>query len=665
MSVSLRVLIVEDSEDDALLLVRALRRGGYDPTFERVETAAAMRAALDQQEWDTVLSDYSMPSFSAPAALALLQDFSIKSGLDLPFIIVSGAIGEETAVEAMRAGAHDYVKKDNLARLIPAIERELRDAEVRREHRRAEEALRESEERYREQARQVQQIISTVPEGVLLLDAGSRILLVNPAAREYLAVLAGARVGDTLTHLGEHPLAEFLAPPPRGLWHEVEVGDSPRRRAFEVIARPMQAGSETEGWVLVVRDVTEEREVQRVVQRQERLAAVGQLAAGIAHDFNNIMTSILLYAGMTTGATGLSSRDRKCMEIIRQQGLRATDLIQQILDFSRQSVMERQPLNLFSFMKELEKLLARTFPESVRIRLNCDHEECFVNADLTRMQQMVMNLALNARDAMPEGGKLDFELGRFQLEPGARSPCPGMPAGEWVRIAVTDTGTGIPPEILPRIFEPFFTTKPPGQGTGLGLAQVYGIVEQHDGHICVESPSTTLTATSTRGGRTGQVGCGTTFTIYLPALVVPRPEGPAQEERVLVAGGGEVILVVEDDPVTREALRDGLERLNYRVLEAANGRDALKVYRSAERIDLLLTDMIMPEMGGKELIRELRKVNPHLKAVAMTGYVLAGVLRQLKEEGHLEVIRKPLDVNVLSKVIRQALDTVPPVSPLA
>jgi len=651
------VLIVEDSEDDMLLLVRELRRGGYDPTFERVETAAAMRAALDQQKWDIVLSDYSMPRFSAPAALALLQDLSIESGLDLPFIIVSGAIGEETAVEAMRAGAHDYIKKDNLARLIPAIERELRDAEVRRQRRRAEEALRESEERYREQAQQVQQIISTVPEGVLLLDAGSRILLANPAAREYLAVLAGAQVGEPLTHLGGRPLAELLAPPPRGLWHEVEMDDSARHRVFEVIAQSIEAGSGIEGWVLVVRDVTEEREIQRAVQRQERLAAVGQLAAGIAHDFNNIMTSIMLYAGMMAGVPGLSSQDRKHMDIIRQQGLRATDLIQQILDFSRQSVMERHPLDLYPFMKELEKLLARTFPESVRLRLCCDHEEYLVNADLTRMQQVIMNLAINARDAMPEGGELGFELARFRLEPDDHPPRPGMPPGEWVRIAVADTGTGIQAEILPRIFEPFFTTKPPGQGTGLGLAQVYGIVEQHDGHICVES----------------QVGRGTTFTIYLPALVVPRPEALTQEERVLTAGGGETILVVEDDPVTREALRDGLERLNYRVLEAVNGRDALEVYRSAEgtcpepcperdegqgrRIDLVLTDMIMPEMGGRELIQELRKMNPCLKVVAVTGYMLTRVLQELKEGGHLEVIHKPLDVNTLSQVIRQALDS--------
>jgi two-component system cell cycle sensor histidine kinase/response regulator CckA len=632
----LRVLMVEDSEDDELLLLRALRRGSYEPTAKRVETAAAMKAALDGGEWDLVLSDYSMPYFSAPAALALLQE----SGLDLPFIIVSGAIGEETAVEAMRVGAHDYVSKDNLARLTPAIERELRDAEVRRERQRAEEALRESERRAREQAHQVQQIIRTVPEGVLLLDTSLRVLLVNPAAQEYLAVLADARVGEPLDRLGGRPVAELLAPPPRGLWHEVGVNGSLQPRAFEVIAQSIEAGPEAEGWVLVIRDVTEEREVRQVVQRQERLAAVGQLAAGIAHDFNNIMTSIILYAGMMSKSPNLSPLYWRYLETIRQQGRRAAELIQQILDFSRQSMMERHSLNLLPFLKELEKLLTRTFPENVHLHLDYDHEYYFVDADLTRMQQVIMNLALNARDAMPEGGDLYIKLSRVQIRPDGRPPCPGMAAGEWVCMSVSDTGTGIPPEIRPRIFEPFFTTKPPGQGTGLGLAQVYGIVEQHEGHIRVDS----------------QVGRGTTFAIYLPALGTYQAGELVQEERALAEGCGETILLVEDNAIAREALREGLEQLNYHVFEAGNGRDALAIYRSVDDIDLVITDMIMPEMGGRELVQELRKLNPGVGVVVVTGYVLAEALQALKEDGPLEIVRKPIDVNTLSEIIRQALE---------
>ncbi len=632
----LRVLLVEDSEDDALLVLRALRCGGYDPAFERVETAAAMKLMLEQRKWDVVLSDYYMPSFDAPAALAVLQE----SGLDLPFVIVSGAVGEETAVEAMRAGANDYVKKGNLARLVPAIERELGDAEVRRQRRRAEKALRASEERYCEQVHQMQQIIGTVPEGVLLLDADLHILLANSVAREYLPVFADAQVGDTLSALGNRPLADVLVPPPRGLWHEVEVDDAGRHWTFELIARPVGSNARGEGWVVVIRDVTEAREVQQSIQRQERLAAVGQLAAGIAHDFRNVLTPILLYSDLLAKAPDMPPQYRKRLDTICQQGNRATALIRQILDFSRQSVMERRCLNLLSFVREMEGMLARVLPENVHIHLSCDSGSYFVNADPTCMQQVIMNLALNARDAMPDGGDLRFELSRLRLGPGDGPPCHSMAAGEWVRMAIADTGAGISADVLPHIFEPFFTTKPDGQGTGLGLAQVHGVVEQHGGYVRVES----------------QMGRGTVFSIYLPVLSQLQSSSYAQEDPVLVAGHGEAILVVEDDAAIREALRNSLQQLNYRVLETCDGHQALEVCRSGEKIDLVLTDMVMPGMGGKELIENLREVAPHLRVVAMTGYVLADALRQLKATGPLEVICKPLDVSTLSSVIRQVLD---------
>jgi CheY-like chemotaxis protein len=214
-----------------------------------------------------------------------------------------------------------------------------------------------------------------------------------------------------------------------------------------------------------------------------------------------------------------------------------------------------------------------------------------------------------------------------------------MDAREWVCLAVSDTGTGIPPDVLPRIFEPFFTTKPRGEGTGLGLAQVYGIVKQHGGHMVVET----------------EVGRGTTFRIYLPAQRAKEVEEAPQEEAA-AGGEGETILVAEDEEKVRGLSRRILESLGYRVLTAANGREALEVYQSAERVDLVLTDMVMPEMGGKELIRELRKANPRLKTVAMTGYVLAEDLRELKEEGRLEIVYKPLDTNTLARVVRHALD---------
>ena len=306
-----------------------------------------------------------------------------------------------------------------------------------------------------EQAQRIQQIIDTVPEGVLLLDADERVVLANPVAQGHLSALADAKVGDTLTHLGDRLLVELLTSPPKGLWHEVAI-DDPVARTFEVVARPVSEGASAspeatetgpttggacpepalsaaegpaegpaEGWVLVIRDVTQEREIERRARQQERLAAVGQLAAGIAHDFNNIMATIVLYAQMASRAKGLSTRDRERMATINQQAHHASRLIRQILDFSRRTVLERQPLDLAPLLKEQVKILERTLLENIEVTLVYGPDEHTVNADPTRIQQVMMNLALNARDAMPKGGNLRIGLERIEALPPQSPPLAG------------------------------------------------------------------------------------------------------------------------------------------------------------------------------------------------------------------------------------------------
>ena len=515
------------------------------------------------------------------------------------------------------------------------------------------------------QAQQVQQIIDTMPEGMLLLDADGRVVLTNPVAKGDLAVLADASVGDTLrpgspprvlavagqalTRLGDRPLAELLTSPPKGLWHEVttgSVGDRPERR-FEVIARPLEAGPEPEGWVLVIRDVTREREIQRRAQQRERLATVGQLAAGIAHDFNNIMATIVLYAQMLSQTENLTPRGHERLATVNQQALYATNLIQQILDFSRRAVLERRPLSLLPLLKEHVKLLERTLPENIKIVLAYGPDEHTVNADPTRMQQAMMNLALNARDAMPAGGDLRFGLERIQVQPSASPPLPEMKAGEWVQVTVADTGSGIPPDILPHVFDPFFTTKAPGEGSGLGLAQVHGIVKQHEGEIDVQS----------------QVGQGTTFTIYLPALPVHPAEAPTLEMEALTKGEGETILVVEDNAATRQALVDSLGLLNYRTLEAADGQEALAILErqisevSSPEIVLVLSDVVMPGMGGIALFHALRQRNLAVKVVLTTGHPLVEDMERLRTQGLSDWLPKPPSLEQLAEVVARALES--------
>ena len=488
-----------------------------------------------------------------------------------------------------------------------------------------------------EQARQVRQIVNTVPEGVLLLDSDGRVVLANPIAERELSVLAGAQVGDILTGLGDHPLAQVLTPPPtEGLWHEVKAG----AQTFEIIARPMGNDLEPEDWVLVVNDVTQEREVRERLQRQERLAAVGQLAAGIAHDFNNIMAVIVLYAQMTKRTEGLPARVQERMATINQQAQHATKLIQQILDFSRQSILERRPLDLLPLLKEQSRLLERTLPESIEIDLGYEPDEYTVNADPTRMQQMVTNLAVNARDAMPEGGNLRIRLERIEIKPGESPILPEMEAGEWVQVTVSDTGTGIPPDVLSRVFDPFFTTKEPGAGTGLGLAQVDGIVGAHEGHIDVET----------------QVGKGTTFSIYLPALPAHPVEQFETELFVPHEGRGETVLVVEDEMTVREALVESLQSLNYGVLEAADGQEALEILEQyGGQIALVLSDVIMPRMGGKALFHAMRQRGLTMPVLMLSGHPIKSELDSLRTQGLVEWMHKPPNLEQLSQLLAQTL----------
>jgi signal transduction histidine kinase len=498
-------------------------------------------------------------------------------------------------------------------------------------------------ERIREQAYRVHQIVDTVPEGMILLGENWHVILANPLAREYLEVLAEAEVGDALTHLGGRPMGELLAPvAPGGRWHEISV-TGPPARTLEVIARSLETGSdgdsaESEGWVMVMRDVTQEREFQERIQHQQRLAAVGQLAAGIAHDFNNIMAVVVLYSQMALRFPDVPPEVAERLHTILGQAKRATDLIQQILDFGRRSVLKRSPLDVEPLLKEQVKLLKRTLPENIRVEIAVGPGEHTANADVTRIQQVIMNLVLNSRDAMPEGGELHIALDRLHIKAGEPLPSQEMEPGEWIRIMVSDNGTGIPQEILPRVFEPFFTTKAP-LGTGLGLSQVYGIVAQHGGHVTVES----------------QVGEGTTFALFLPALPGIQHDTTVQTAPIIHEGRRETILIVEDDPTTRAALVDGVKGLNYQVLEAGDGQEALDICRAHEgRISLVLSDLIMPEMGGIALSEELHKLYPEIKMVMLSGHPLDEI-RVEAPDGIAEWLQKPIDLDELAEALRRAL----------
>jgi PAS domain S-box-containing protein len=493
-------------------------------------------------------------------------------------------------------------------------------------------------ETVRRQAELVQHILDTVKEGILHLDGEGRVLLANPAGQRVLEMLAKRDEEGRVLALGGLSLESLSQPRPDGLPHEVVLSEA-GERIFEVHLNPEPAPGDRR--TLLVRDVSEARRVQKQMEQQGRLAAVGQLAAGIAHDFNNIIGTIILYSELALKSASLPARTGERLEVIFEQAQRAADLIQQILDFSRRSVMKPIRMDLQPFLKEFSKLLMRTLPETIQISLHMEGEGFYVEADPGRIEQMLMNLALNARDAMPQGGKLTFVVEKVHYLPETARPWRGMSPGEWLLLRVEDTGVGIEPEVMPHIFEPFFTTKEPGEGTGLGLSQVYGIVRQHGGFIDVQSTP----------------GSGTQVRIYLPA--VPTAEGDLTAPPALAPqkGGGEWVLVVEDDPATRAALREGLEALNYHVILAESGDEALALFERQEgRIDLVLTDLVMPGMGGIELYRALRKRHPGVRVVMITGYPLGGGTRELLHQQNVYWLQKPISLEDLAHIVRRALD---------
>jgi two-component system, cell cycle sensor histidine kinase and response regulator CckA len=511
MNSPLRVLIVEDSEGDTDLLVLELESGGLDVTHQRVDSAPAMRAALDAEKWDLVLSDYAMPDFSGMEAMKLLRDRNMEA----PFIFVSGTIGEDTAIAALKSGAQDYVIKGNLKRLVPAIRRELKDVHDRRERKRLE----------------------------------------------------------------------------------------------------MQV---------------------RLLQRFE---AIGRLAAGIAHDFNNVIGAIMGWAEIGSTESPAGSLSGKRFQTIWDQAARASDLTRQIVAFARRQFLEPTNIDLNALVSESVNLLGKLIGERVQVTvvLAPDLEPAW--ADPTQIEQVLANLCLNARDAMPRGGNLRIETSKATIaergDPLGRFAKPGR----YALLTVSDTGTGMDEGTLEHIFEPFFTTKVEGQGTGLGLATVYGIVKQHNG--CVDVAS--------------QLNQGTTFRVYLPIGTGPAEtrERISQED---VKGGTETILIAEDNEGLAEAAREMLISFGYIVLTARNGAEAVKIFgEQHDSIALVLLDVVMPGMTGPEAYVKIRAVRPDVPVVFTTGYSDEETLGAATEK-RPTVLQKPYGRKSLGKTIRKVLD---------
>ncbi len=625
MKSHLRVLIVEDSEDDMLLLLRELRRGGYAPDYLRVETAATMTAALAQRSWDIVIADYTLPSFSAPEALQVLQQ-----KCDLPFIIVSGTIGEETAVAAMRAGAHDYLLKGNLARLVPAVERELREAQERQQRLVAEQALRESEERFRQLSEnmtesvfwmadpQAQQMRYVSPAYERIWGSASASLFTN-LMEWFEAIVPDDRERIQTRFFGQALLGnydeEYRITRPDGTVRWIRDRGFPMRDVAGVAYRV----------VGVAEDITSRKLTEAALRRTERLDSLGTLAGGIAHDLNNVLTPIMgIVELLPLKIINIDESTQELLEILHDSTHRGADLVKQILSFTRG--IEGKPTNtqVTHLLAEIKKVIRQAFPKNIELHTNFAPDLWLIAADATLLHQVFMNLCVNARDAMPDGGRLSITTENLTIDENYARMNLDAQVGAYVVVTIADTGMGIAPDILDHIFDPFFTTKAIGKGTGLGLATVMGIVKSHGGFINVYS----------------EVNKSTRFKIYLPATETGETMTPNSIE--FLGGAGELILIVDDEIPIQEVAKATLEAHGYRAITACDGIEAIALYaQQKEAISVVLLDLMMPSLDSITIIRTLHKLNSQVQIIAMSGLATNEAVTKTMNEQVQAFLAKP------------------------
>jgi len=511
------------------------------------------------------------------------------------------------------------------------------------ERKRAAEAMRLIEAGFRS-------VIENAPYGIYVCDEGGHLLRVNPALQKMLGYESAAELEkknlatDIHVDTAQHRRVFETAIAENG-FKDVEVewkrkdGRIARMRCSGILLR--EPGDGKTCLEVFAEDVTETRSLERQLQVAQKMEAVGRLAGGIAHDFNNLLSVIIGYSQVLKQRLDESSALRDHAEEIEKAGQRAASLTRQLLAFSRQQVLKPAPLSLNGLITDMSKMIPRLVGEDIELRLELDPGIGSVVADQGQMEQVVMNLVVNARDAMPKGGKLVIETATVKLDEAFIHQHPGSRPGSYVVLGVTDTGTGMSPVTLAHVFEPFFTTKEPGKGTGLGLATVYGVVKQSGGYVWVDS----------------ELGKGSSFRVYLPQVQIAAPVEAPHGTLTRSFHGTGTILLVEDSDALRKLVRSLLEQRGYHVLSAATGVEALELAeRMAGRIHLLLTDMIMPGMTGKALADHLKAARPGLKVLFMSGYTQSAILEHGAVEPGIDLLQKPFSEAALLEHVCLALD---------
>ena len=634
MNDQLHILLVDDNPEDRALVIRELRRDFPNLQINQITDANQFARALESDKGGLVITDYQLRWSDGLAVLRAIK----ARWPDCPVIMFTGTGSEEVAVEAMKAGLEDYVIKaaNHYARLPGAVQRAVeRKTQLR--------ALKEAENRYLT-------LFNDLPIGLCKTTPNGKILDANPAAVQMLGYPDRA----SLLNVSAADLCADTADSSR--WQQLIGGDTVVRGfqtqlrrcdgSYISVEANIRAVRDADGRVLYfessVEDITERLNLEAQLRHSQKMESIGQLAAGVALDFNNVLTIIKGHADLLLARDNLPADYSGSLERISSAADRAANITRQLLTFSRRQVMQPQVLGLNDVIHNVARMLERTLGENIAVRFDLASDLPPIYADAGMLEQTIMNLAVNARDAMPKAGEFFIGSTATEVTPSHAQQNPEARVGRFVCLTVADTGVGMDAQALSRIFEPFFTTKEVGKGTGLGLATVYGITKLHRGWIEVSS----------------EVNKGSAFKIFLPATSKPTDAPAAEPVEKEIRGGNEALLLVEDEPELRSLARQILECYGYRIFEARTGAEALKLWpQHAQEIDLLLTDIVMPEgITGWELAGQLRAERPDLKVICASGYSIDLLNKQFDAPGAFRFLQKPFKPQTLALAVRECLD---------
>jgi PAS domain S-box-containing protein len=644
MSEPIRILYVDDYPLDRELVRDALEKehGGF--RVSEAASRAEFEVKLVAEDYDLVLSDFNILGFEGLQVLDAVR----ARAPQVPVVIVTGTGSEEVAVEAMKRGAADYVIKTpkHIQRLPQTIHAVLEKQHLHIEYERARAAL-EAEHNL------LRALIDSIPDLIYVKDVMSRFVLINTAlARFYGMAAPDEIVGKTDLDFLPHELAARYYAEEQAILQsgellinreEMVVNQVGKTRWLLTSKMPLwNSEGQIAGLIGLGRDITDYKNIEAQLLQSQKMESVGRLASGIAHDFNNLLTALAGYAELALDALPSNEPARADLIEIRKLTKRAAGLTRQLLAFARKQIIEPRVINVNDLLLEIDQLLRPLISEDIERVMRLSPDLWDTRADPVQIEQVVVNMAINARDAMPNGGKLMIETANIQLDNAYTLGQSGVTASEYVLLSISDTGTGMDVAVQAHLFEPFFTTKAEGRGTGLGLATSYGIIGQHGGHISFQS----------------ETGHGTTFTIYLPRAEATAASAAPTATMPKLSAGTETILLVEDEPAVLALAARVLRAQGYQVLEAADGAEALRVAKEFEgpTIHLLLTDVVMPEMGGRALAESLRALLPGLKTLFISGYTGGAFTHRSEMEASIDLLQKPFSPTTLVQKVRAVLN---------